>query len=357
MARVPGTYGPAWRMRRAEILFGEVMNMSAEGSADLRGQAMRIARSAGMAPSHHNSQPWSLSVGTDVVEVWAERQRRPVLTDPAGRQALIGIGAAVYAIRLELAELGFAARVEPFPDQRRPALAARVRAEGRPENGPYEHLLWQQLPRRRTVRARMEPDVPVPLRRALALHVAVEGCGLRWVDAEPDRRALAALIALAEREQHDDPLLRGELSEWTSAQMLAAGAGVPAYALGPSGAAGHAAQFPHRDFRGGPPGGGSALRPEREPAVAVLVSTDDTAADWLRAGQALMRMLLVATAEGLAASYLNQPLEDRGLRVQVRSELALPGPAQMVIRLGRPNGIWPPAPPRRPAAELIREEE
>jgi hypothetical protein len=322
---------------------------------DLRQQALRIARSAGMAPSHHNSQPWSLSIAAGQVEVWVEPTRRPEVSDPDGRQALIGVGATVFAIRLELGELGHAVEVQAFPEPDQPELAARLRVTGTHTLPPLEHRLWQQLPRRRTVRSRLAPDLDPAVRRALALHVAVEGCGLRWIEADDDRRMLAALVELAEREQQRDSRLLGELAQWTGADAIGAGAGIPSYALGPAGAAGHAGEFPLRDFRGGDRHrAGTALRPEPDPAVAVLVTEDDEPADWLRAGQSLLRLLLAATAGGLAASYLNQPLEDRGSRAQVRSELALPGPPQLVIRMGRPMGVWPPAPPRRPPAELIR---
>src|SRR5262249_40441163 len=84
---------------------------------------------------------------------------------------------------------------------------------------------------------------------------------------------------------------------------------------------------------GGAPraGGVGTHGPEPRPVVAVLTTSDDGPADWLRAGQALLRLLLAGSSHGLAASFLNQPLEDPGLRAQVRSELALPGPAQVVL--------------------------
>jgi nitroreductase len=333
----------------------EVSAMSAITTADLRQHALRIARSAGMAPSHHNSQPWSLGVGPQCVEVWADRDRRPEISDPDGRQVYIGAGAALFAVRLEIAELGWVSAVEALPDPSRPDLAARVRITGAAPVSPEQHALWQQIPRRRTIRARMRSDLDRSLQRLLALHVAAEGCGLRWIEADSDRRALASLVALAERSQQRDPRVLGELARWLDRDTVAAGAGIPAYALGPSGDVGHAAEFPLRDFSGGahnPPA--SVRRPEPHPAVAVLTTGADGLLDWLEAGQAMMRLLLAATAQGLAASFLNQPLEDVGLRAQVRSDLALPGAPQMVLRLGRPTGVWPPASPRRPPAELLR---
>jgi hypothetical protein len=334
-----------------------VSAVAAAATVDLRDEAVRIARSAGMAPSHYNAQPWSIGVSRDGVEVWAEPTRRAPVADPDGRQLMVGVGAALLAVRLELAQLGLSAAVQLLPDPARPDLAALVRVTGTRPVDAEQHLLWLQIPRRRTVRAPMLAEVDPDLRRLLASQVLAEGCGLRWVEAPGERRALAALVAMAERAQQRDPRVLGELSHWVGPQAVAAGAGVPDYALGPTGEVGHAAEFPLRDFAGGGrrSEGTGTHRPEPRPVVSVLTTGADQPGDWLRAGQALMRLLLTGTAHGLAASFLNQPLEDRGLRAQVRSELSLPGPAQTVLRLGRPTGVWPPAPPRRAPQDLLRE--
>lgn len=331
--------------------------MTALADVDLRPHALRIATSAGTAPSHHNAQPWAVRVGVDVVELWADPQRRVHTADPDGRQMTISLGAALYAIRLELAELGWQPQVRLLPQRDRPELVATLVVDGAGTEEPHSHQQWLQLPRRRTVRDRMRADVPSPLRHSLTEQVAAEGCGLRWLEAVADRRALATLAMLAERSQQRDPEFLEELAYWVGAEALSQGAGVPGYALGPAGEAGHAAEFPMRDFAGGRRRlRASAQRPEHHPVVAILTTGADTARDWLRAGQAMMRMLLVASEHGLAASYLNQPLEHRGLRAQVRAELALSGHAQMVMRFGRPLGPWPPATPRRPPADLLRAE-
>src|SRR5690606_13224426 len=55
----------------------------------------------------------------------------------------------------------------------------------------------------------------------------------------------------------------------------------------------------------GPVGGAE----QPQPLVAVLGTADDTPLDHLRAGQALQRVLLTATADGLAASMVSQPIE------------------------------------------------
>jgi hypothetical protein len=77
--------------------------------------------------------------------------------------------------------------------------------------------------------------------------------------------------------------------------------------------------------------------------------------DWVRAGQALERLLLVATNEGLVASFMNQPLEQDELRQHLRSPLTGHGHTQMLIRIG--YGAPVPPTPRRSIAEVTRRME
>lgn len=63
-----------------------------------------------------------------------------------------------------------------------------------------------------------------------------------------------------------------------------------------------------RDFAGrtAVPGRSSASF-EAAPNIALLSTAQDTPADWLRAGQALARVLLAATRAGLVASPVGAP--------------------------------------------------
>jgi hypothetical protein len=108
------------------------------------------------------------------------------------------------------------------------------------------------------------------------------------------------------------------------------------------------ARLPQRDFGlpGSLPGGGSPPS-----ATAVLTTPGDTPADWLRAGQALHRMLLHAAAKWVFASLHTQPLESLETRAELRARLAVDGMPQMLMQFGRANTAA--ATGRRPAAEII----
>jgi hypothetical protein len=66
----------------------------------------------------------------------------------------------------------------------------------------------------------------------------------------------------------------------------------------------------------------------------VLVTAGDIRADWLRAGQALHRVLAHAATVWVAASLHTQALEIPVLRNLIRAQLALPGVPQMLLQFG-----------------------
>ncbi|MGK5446719.1 hypothetical protein [Streptomyces radiopugnans] len=77
----------------------------------------------------------------------------------------------------------------------------------------------------------------------------------------------------------------------------------------------------------------------------------DRPEDWLRAGQAMECVLLLATLEGLVGSPATQPVEWPGLRRPLRDPVSGRGQVQTVLRLGYgPSG---PGTPRRPTGEVL----
>jgi hypothetical protein len=72
----------------------------------------------------------------------------------------------------------------------------------------------------------------------------------------------------------------------------------------------------------------------------------------VQAGEALQRVLLTATVEGLAVSFLSQLVEVSDVRAGVQDLVASIRPPQVVLRIG--HG-WPTVrTPRRPVADLLR---
>ena len=330
------------------------------GPVDLRPEAEELVALAGRAPSLHNAQPWAFRVGRDSVEVYFDDRRSLPVADPVARQAYLGLGAAVFLLRLAMAVRHRAVRVELRPDPARPDLVALITVVGEREPTSEELRLLAAVPRRRTVRTPfLEAEVPVPVRVAWQEHAEREGGVVRWVERIGERSGVARLVAEADRRQQRDPAYLDELRRWTVPERVAEGAGVPTSTFGVTPEVGHAAEFTLRDLGAGRRSGDQrhAGPLEEHPLVAVLATATDSADDWLRGGQALMRVLLAAADDGYVASYLNQPIDVAWMRQQLRDELRLAGQPQLVMRLGRPSGPLPPPTPRRPPAELLLSGE
>ncbi|HEX8907020.1 MAG TPA: nitroreductase family protein, partial [Longimicrobiaceae bacterium] len=99
-------------------------------------------------------------------------------------------------------------------------------------------------------------------------------------------------------------------------------------------------------------GGRSRQAVENAPVLAVLGTERNGPAAWVAAGQALARVLLHARAEGVYASFLNQPCEVPLLRLKLRSLLDTDGWPQLLLRLGYPHAEPRPT-PRRPVDEVL----
>jgi nitroreductase len=346
-----------------------------------------LVATAARAPSVHNTQPWEFSVRGNVVELLADPSRKLHRIDPAGRELMISCGGALFGLRLGLRKLGYLAAVELLPDPARPRLAARVEPDGRAPMSRTEKELLAALPHRHTHRGPFAPgEIPARLLTEMRLDAAAEGGQLLLVDDPALVTELAGLVSAAAEEQRASPEIAAELARWVQPPDSQARDGVPASArLAPTSDApardaleGAAWEGTARTGEARPddPLEGEAQRAETRPrlpqrdfgragterdggvppsATAVLITAGDDDADWLRAGQALHRLLLRAATRWVFASLQSQPIELPRYRWQVAERLRLSGYPQMLLQFGRANTALATA--RRPKAELMTNDQ
>ncbi|NEC91035.1 nitroreductase family protein [Streptomyces sp. SID12501] len=299
------------------------------------------------APSIHNTQPWRFRLDTDTVtlQIRAVSDRGLRHTDPVGRALHLSVGCAVLNLRVAITQFGWepVTRLLPQPDQ--PDLLAAIRLGGL-VRGSFPGL-YDALWRRHSSRFPFsERPLPAAVLAELTEAAHSEGAALTHLSrAETDR--VLRLTGDAERRNVIDHDRAAESSRWVRAKD-GTGLGIPPEALGPRD---FREIVPVRDFSARRTPDRLPARPfEKRPAIAVLSTLHDGRRDWLRAGQALQRVLLVATAHGIRASLLHQALEWPDMRRQLVSSTATgPAHAHMVIRLGYgPEGS--PSPRRRTTA-------
>jgi len=317
----------------------------------LRPDDMRsVLVAAGLAPSLHNSQPWTFRLTEHTIELHQDTTRRLPVADPDSHELRLACGAALLNLRLALHARHIRPLVTLLPVRECPDLLAVVRHGGRKPLTPEQARLLRAIPLRRTNR-RPFSATPVTISEQHALRRAAldEKAWLHLVEEPGQRGRLQQMATRAHAEQMGDPAFRAEFDAWASVPATRTD-GVPTRGAGPlpepldSWVPGDFA-----DSAGPSRAGGTDF--EQHPLIAVLTPHLSGHYADLQAGQALQRVLLTATSLGLVCSLLSQLIEVPHTREELRRTLSSTQPPSAVLRVGRG---WPVAESsRRPVADLL----
>ena len=297
-----------------------------------------LAAYAVLAPSIHNTQPWKFRITEGALELHLDLKRAVPIIDPRNRALVISCGAALFNLRTAMYHFGCGAHAHPFPDPDQPDLLARVSLNSDAGLGGAWSALFHAIARRVTNRGPFDArEVPPSVVDDLRSAARFEGAWLAQFRSPQLRARIEALIVEGSRIQYGNADFRRELAAW----LRPAGKpdGIPRHAIGATEEPDYitsAIPFLLRtlDFSKR-----ASVRYSRLAAEAPLLACLGTARDdplaWLNAGQALQRVLLTATAHGLQASFLNQPIEVNRLRYRLDTLIEHRGQPQMILRLGR----------------------
>jgi hypothetical protein len=298
----------------------------------------RAAVRATLAASVRNSQPWRLVLHPDRIVVQADRTRRLPVFDPTGRQLLLSCGAAVLNARVAFAAAGVATELCWRTGQVGAGASDDVAVlhpppERADPDDDLSALDWA-APRRRSSWGPFSAPAEADVLAALVAAAHAEGASL--VPIEPTAAARAA--RLAARVLDADPAYTAELRAWRTVDPRRRD-GLPCGA---------------RPV--GPDTSGSTWLPaarDWELSSCLVLSTPaDAPREWLRAGQALQRILLTATTLGTAVHVMSLPIEVPAARQWVGHAAGGCGYAHLVVRVGVAKPA--PASARRRLVEVLR---
>src|SRR5215472_15740819 len=251
------------------------------------------------APSVNNTQPWWFHGADHEIGLHADDERRLAVADPDGREMMISCGAALLTARVALRYIGIVPKVRVFPEPGLATLVGKINWDKTAPPVDYERELFAEIRRRRSHRGGFDPEpLPEGILAALMDEAFKEKATLRIVGDEAQRRALAAVVEAGEYAVRANAARAREQAKWAPPPGSTRRDGVPTTAY-PARPGRIEPNFPPRDFAHGR-GWGLPPTGDDQPAwsagvVAVLSTTGDRPEDWVSAGQALQRVMLLVT--------------------------------------------------------------
>lgn len=313
----------------------------------------RIVELACLAPSAHNTQPWTWRRTETGLDLYADTERQLPAADPERHNLLASCGAALHHAQVVARELGWEPAVERFPDGQGSTLLARIvlTPAGEPAD-PEESAVLRTVEQRRTDRRRFTsepvPDEQVSMLAALGSRYGVSALPLVGYG---ERLRVERLVAAALEHHGEDEARALEQAAWVDP---AGPEGVPSASL-PA----RATASPSRRSRFGV---GTLEEPgpdvEASDGLLLFWAESDEPLAWLRAGEALSAVWLEATRTGMSVVPLTQVVEMPQTRHllahQVLRDRAVP---LLLLRVGwqAPDRDDLPPTPRRPVEDVLRD--
>ncbi|MFZ2492425.1 MAG: nitroreductase [Thermoanaerobaculia bacterium] len=298
------------------------------------GQKEFLLRYAVLAPSGHNTQPWSFRITEYGIEVFADYSRRLPVADPTDRELLISVGAAIANLRVAAAHFGFESAVlyQDQPDESLPVALLTLRETCNPDESLRD--LFPSVLQRHTSHAPfksrgIDPEQLTPLCDFVDAHPEV----LRFIVPQERSRA-AELVTEADRILMADPKWRGELAAWVRSNEGTATDGICADAFGIPGPISALAPWLIRTLDMGASRAKEDASAIDQATGLIVVTANDERSSLIAAGVTLELLLLLLTGLGMHYSFMNQPIEVPALRQELWSLIRSPRAPQLLLRIG-----------------------
>ncbi|MFI7665591.1 Acg family FMN-binding oxidoreductase [Nocardia sp. NPDC049526] len=315
-----------------------------------RSTVLAAVRSAGRAPSLHNTQPWRWVFDGTRLHLYRDNDRLLTSADPLGRQLVISCGAMLHHVRTAFAAKGWHTDTTRLPDTGHPDYLAVV------EFRPWPEPPIGVLARARAIDKRRTDRLPLYAPTGLSQLLHAGRMLVTPHDIELDLLHEDARAKLTAASDHTTAVRRYDMEYQAELHWWAGHSGDPEGV--PRESLVSDAEFTRvgvgRNFPAAPH---SARRGDLEDHARLLVlsSPSESVTTWLHTGEALSAVLLECTTAGLASCSMTHITEVPSVRKVIAGMLPHPGIPQVVIRVGSaPDDESETAPtPRRPLTDIL----
>ncbi len=290
-----------------------------------------------LSPSTYNTQPWFFRVGSDYIDIYADRRYGLPVIDPDDRMLELSCGSTLYCLCIALRNFGFVPNIELLPDSDNSDLMARVGVEFNPDKAILsvgEKELFNVITKRHGSRS-VFTDKNID---AVALHklqkVVEEHDSWLHICDDDEKKQIFQMVAEADAVQASSKPFRRELAAWVHPMRKYSGDGMPHYNMGFKEVMGDFTPSVIRRFDMDGKKVGVEEMMEATPILAVIGANKTLSKGRLSCGEAYMHMGLQAEVLRISLSSLGQVTEVPDLRLRLHDVIDCHGRAHLVLRMG-----------------------
>jgi nitroreductase len=301
-----------------------------------------------LAPSSHNSQPWKFNVTNNSILVFADKSRRLQVADRDQRELYISLGCALENLIVAADHFGYNSSVAYSSGEKDLVAKVVLQPAANPPNPSRDTRLFSAILSRQTNRNPYEPraisESDLETIKSLSSDADVDVSIFITRDSAI-KKSFQDLVVQANGIQYSDANFKSELGHWL-------GQGV----MGPTGVQAKMAQLAVVFLDVGPEQSKKdALLINSTPYIGFISTAKNDSISSLKAGRALERFWLAATALGVSMHPMSQALEVAETKANLTNLLPAESgmmQVQQAFRLGyaKPGGAHST---RRPLQEVL----
>lgn len=309
----------------------------------LKRQIKFLLNYAILAPSGHNSQPWTFILTDNSVEIKPNFSYSRREVDPSNRELYISLGAVATNLYVSADNFGliYVKKYVVDPKTRQHSILFTFK------NGKtvsQNETLFGAIPSRVTNRFEYQPklidkDLVKSLTKSNFADVKFSA-----ITTPADKKTLSKLVYESDLLWFHKTELVDELISWLRHDVTS-----------------HTDGLPHDTFVSFKTDSHIIKKATAEAKLAIdsplsiIISCPrETILNWIHVGEAFEYLSLKLTSLGLTNSYFNNPVQLITILKKLNTAFKLKGSAQLILRVGYPT-VTPPRSPRRSLATFLQD--
>lgn len=299
-----------------------------------------------LAPSSHNSQPWSFHIENNSIKIYADMARSLSASDTNNCQLFISIGCALENILTASEYYGYTVTVALFPDPSDSSHVADVAFVEAPNYIRPKHHNIFSIPKRHVNRTKYDDRLPEEDFIQWVESLASDATQIAFVTEKEKKGFIADVVIEAGIAAVQDSSFRHELSRYVKSNYTSSPVGMPLYGFGVPGPVSLVAPFMMKYINMNKVNKKTDIDilKNHTPAVLIIATRNDTKKEWLETGILYERIALEAERRGLSTAPSAAAIQIGEFYKKLQEILQTTYRPQFFARVGYAKGTTKPSP-------------